>query len=147
MEIGNVVPAKKINGDTIVFETTKDELERNDTYRIFRQLHELCKAKAAGKNALVLVFRDYDDDPRERYRIPEMRTFYESLIGAFPELFYFLNIESYTFAMAANSLFRTTKEVDLAESAMLRFAHNIGDTGRVVTVRYYATHRDEFHGK
>ena len=85
----------------------------------------------------------YDNAPREVYDIPAVQKYLSKLLENVPDLFYFIDIPSYTFAILVNSIFVTQAQVEKADKAILDYAKSIGDTGRVITIEYYATHQDE----
>ncbi len=45
-------------------------------------------------NGLLLMIEGYDDDPREIYAIPEVRTFYQQLWQRWPYWLYFCNLDT-----------------------------------------------------
>lgn len=139
------VRADQIKGSLINFVISKREIENHDTYRIVGQLKELLKAGPAGKNSMMLIFDGYEDDPKEIYQIPEICIYVRAVFKKFPEMFYFLSIESYTFAIMANCIFTDLQQVDVADKAMVKFAQENGDQEKVVTVDYYTKNQKEFH--
>lgn len=48
---------------------------------------------AAMMGMFAFVVMDYDEDPREIYTIPEIRTFYQHLHRVWPHWFFFCNLE------------------------------------------------------
>lgn len=139
------IKAEMISETLINFVINKHEIDMHDTYRICSQLKELKRAGVSGKNALILEFHGYDNDPREIYEIPEIRMYLKGVFNKFPEIFYFLNVEAYTFAILTNSIFTNHEEVYKADRAILDYAGKNGDREKVITVSYYAEHQEEFH--
>lgn len=129
----------------VQFFILREEVKKMDTTRAAEQFTQLRLAGKKAKNCLMLIFTGYDSDSREIYQIPEAREYLRKLLHGFPELFYFLDIESYTFAIAANAVFMEQAEVTEAEQAMTEFAKKVGDTDRVITPSYYAANQAAFH--
>jgi hypothetical protein len=67
----------------------KDFLSRFGKFRVpvGRQLQGMM-------NSLALMIEGYDDDPREIYAIPEVRTFYQQLLQRWPYWLYFCNLDT-----------------------------------------------------
>jgi hypothetical protein len=67
----------------------KDFLSRFGKFRVpvGRQLQGMM-------NSLALMIEGYDDDPREIYAIPEVRTFYQQLWQRWPYWLYFCNLDT-----------------------------------------------------
>lgn len=134
----------KLNeGDLILFAISRNEIEMAATYRLEIQISELKKAGKNAKNSVVFHFEGYDNDPREVYDIPEIREYLRLALKNIPELFYFIGINNYTFAILLNAIFRKQEEVQAADEAVLQYAESIGDRGRVITVSYYAAHHQD----
>jgi len=131
------------DGDIIMFFLSRNEVEITATYRLENQINELKKAGIKAKNSLVISFAGYDNDPREVYQIPEIQKYLRTLFKKVPELFYFVEIKSYTFAILLNAIFVSQAEVKMADIAVTDYAKSIGDTGRVISVSYYAAHHME----
>lgn len=129
----------------IQFFILREEVKKMDITRAAEQLAQLRLAGKKAKNCLMLIFTGYDSDEREIHQIPETREYLRKLLQEFPELFYFLHIESYTFAIVTNSVFIKQAEVTKAEQAMTEFAKKVGDTDRVITPSYYAANQAAFH--
>jgi hypothetical protein len=141
-----ILKSEKITeGVLVTFVITKNEVGLGATYRLEQQLQELKKAGANAKNSLILEFHGYDNDIREVYEIPEICNYLRKTFFKCPQLFYFLNIDAYTFAIVTNAVFRTHDEVSKADKSMKAFADAVGDTGRVITIDYYTKHQREFH--
>lgn len=125
------------NGDVIIIQVTKNEVKMNATYRLEQQINELKKIGTNAKNILAISFLGYDFDEREVYEIPEVQDYLKTLINNVPELFYFIDIGSYTFAIIANAIFTDFSQVDDVDNAIIDYAKSIEDNGRVITVSYY----------
>ena len=142
--VQGIVEAEKIlSGDTLMFSISKNEVDLIAIYRLEEQILELKKRGSKSKNSLALSFMGYDHDPREVYMIPEIRNYLRTLFEKVPELFYFINIQSYTFAILMNAIFINKEEVDRADAAILDYAKSISDNEEVITISYYAEHHDE----
>lgn len=141
-----IVKAEELQGDLLVAHVvTKNEIELKATYKIIQQINEFKKAGVTAKNSLSVEFWGYDYDEREVFEIPEIRMFIREVYNQIPELFYFLSIDNYTFAIFVNSIFTNEKEVECADQAILDYAKKIGDSGKVITIDYYSKHQVDFH--
>ena len=77
------------------------------------------------------------------YDIPAVHEYLSKLLKNVPELFYYIDIPSYTFAILVNAIFVSQDQAVKSEKAILDYAKSIGDTGRVITIDYYSTHQAE----
>jgi hypothetical protein len=84
--------------DIIFYQFSRDRLEACDAKDFLsrfgynslpmrKQLQEMM-------NSLALMIEGYDDDPREIYAIPEVRTFYQQLWQRWPYWLYFCNLDT-----------------------------------------------------
>lgn len=138
------VTAEDIRDDgMLMFFLSRNEVDVCATYRMEQQIGELKKLGADAKNIMAICFMGYDNDPREVYDIPAVQKYLRKLLENVPELFYFIDIPSYTFAILVNAIFVSQDQAEKAEKAMLDYAKSIGDTGRVITIDYYAAHQAE----
>ena len=137
------VKAEDIKDDgMLMFFLSRNEVDVCATYRMEQQIAELKKLGTDAKNIMAICFMGYDNDPREVYDIPAVQKYLTKLLENVPELLYYIDIPSYTFAILVNSIFTSQGQAGKAEKAMLDYAKSIGDTGRVITIDYYATHQD-----
>ncbi len=67
----------------------KDFLSRFGKFRV-----PVGKQLQGMMNSLALMIEGYDDDPREIYAIPEVRTFYQQLWQRWPYWLYFCNLDT-----------------------------------------------------
>ena len=142
--IQGYVTAEDVKDDgMLMFFLSRNEVEVCATYRMEQQIAELKKLGTDAKNIMAICFMGYDNAPREVYDIPAAQKYLSKLLENVPDLFYFIDIPSYTFAILVNSIFVTQAQVEKADKAILDYAKSIGDTGRVITIEYYATHQDE----
>lgn len=138
------VTAEDIRDDgMLMFFLSRNEVDVCATYRMEQQIAELKKLGTDAKNIMAICFMGYDNDPREVYDIPAVQKYLRKLLENVPELFYFIDIPSYTFAILVNAIFVSQDQAEKAEKAMLDYAKSIGDTGRVITIEYYAMHQAE----
>lgn len=142
--IQGYVTAEDIRDDgMLMFFLSRNEVEVCSTYRMEQQIAELRKLGTDAKNIMAICFMGYDNDPREVYDIPAVHEYLCKLLKNVPELFYYIDIPSYTFAILVNAIFVSQDQAVKAEKAILDYAKSIGDTGRVITIDYYATHQAE----
>ena len=142
--IQGYVTAEDVKDDgMLMFFLSRNEVEVCATYRMEQQIAELRKLGTDAKNIMAICFMGYDNDPREVYDIPAVHEYLSKLLKDVPELFYYIDIPSYTFAILVNAIFVTQDQAEKAEKAILDYAKSIGDTGRVITIDYYATHQAE----
>ena len=75
--------------DRVAVGDAKDFLSRFGKYRVpvGKPLQEMM-------DTLALMIEGYDDDPREIYAIPEVRTFYRHLWQVWPYWLYFCNLDT-----------------------------------------------------
>lgn len=138
------VTAEDIRDDgMLMFFLSRNEVEVCATYRMEQQIAELRKLGTGAKNIMAICFMGYDNNSREVYDIPAVQKYLTKLLENVPELFYYINIPSYTFAILVNAIFVSQGQTEKAEKAILDYAKSIGDTGRVITIDYYATHQAE----
>ena len=68
---------------------SKDFLSRFGKFRV-----PVGKQLQGMMNSLALMIEGYDDDPREIYAIPKVRTFYQQLWQRWPYWLYFCNLDT-----------------------------------------------------
>ena len=135
MCIRDSVKAEDIKDDgMLMFFLSRNEVDVCATYRMEQQIAELKKLGTDAKNIMAICFMGYDNDPREVYDIPAVQKYLTKLLENVPELLYYIDIPSYTFAILVNSIFTSQGQAEKAEKAMLDYAKSIGDTGRVITI-------------
>lgn len=134
----------KFEADSIVmFAISKQEVEMHLTFRLVTQIQELKKVGKKAKNCLALHFMGYDNDDREVYDIPEIKQYLRKLFTEVPEIFYFINIKSFTFAILCNAIFTDQSQVKIADDAVIEYAKSVDDKERVIVVSYYVEHHTE----
>lgn len=144
--IGKILKADDIkSGDLFMFGITKDEILKVSTSRLEQQISELTKAGPKVKNKLCIYYLGWDDEPREIFEIPEVIGFIRTVFANLPEIFYFANIESYTFAILTNMVFTSLELVAKTDQFLKCFAKELGDNEKIITIDYYANHQSEFH--
>ena len=135
MCIRDSVKAEDIKDDgMLMFFLSRNEVDVCATYRMEQQIAELKKLGTDAKNIMAICFMGYDNDPREVYDIPAVQKYLTKLLENVPELLYYIDIPSYTFAILVNSILTSQGQAEKAEKAMLDYAKSIGDTGRVITI-------------
>ena len=84
--------------DLICYQFSRDLVEVGDAKnfhaRFGKQRLPVGKQLGAMMNSLALMIEGYDDDPREIYAIPEVRTFYQQLWRRWPYWLYFCNLDT-----------------------------------------------------
>ena len=84
--------------DLICYQFSRDLVEVGDAKnfhaRFGKQRLPVGKQLGAMMNSLALMIEGYDDDPREIYAIPEVRTFYQQLWERWPYWLYFCNLDT-----------------------------------------------------
>ncbi len=88
--IKNVKQVKE--NDIFFYAVSKQEIINNDFNRIRKSLETLKKAGKDAKGKLFLTFDGYDNDKREIYMIPEIRSFVKNIWKEYKFLFYFLTL-------------------------------------------------------
>ena len=81
-------------GDPIVIVIAREEVESQDISRALSMLKAPLSTPETAKEhfeKIDIAFHGYDDDTRELFEIPEVRTFVFKLDEAFPYWFYFLS--------------------------------------------------------
>jgi hypothetical protein len=143
-------PAARV--DNLVLMSSRAEVEAGDVAHASGMLQKLLKPENAKrlKGRLVFGIRGYDDDPRELFEVPEVRTWMEELDCEFPYWFYFMGLgPRSTLAFVAFSLCRWEKvtggklivPADLQAflithfAAMNRLAASLGETQEEVDRR------------
>lgn len=76
--------------DIILYAVSKLEVENKDLQRLSNNLEILKQAGKDAKGKLFLTFDGYDNDEREVYMIPEIRSFVKTIWKKYKYLFYFL---------------------------------------------------------
>lgn len=76
----------------VLFEISREEVEREDMRRITNQIIECRQAGAAASGRLTITISGYFSDPRELYEVPEVRKFVKRLVEEIPELFFYLSM-------------------------------------------------------
>lgn len=76
--------------DIILYAVSKLEVENKDLQRLSNCLEILKQAGKDAKGKLFLTFDGYDNDEREVYMIPEIRSFVKTIWEKYKYLFYFL---------------------------------------------------------
>jgi hypothetical protein len=82
----------------VIIRVSKDEVERCDPSRIadiFRE-HD-SNLLQNQRNKVQIDITGYNEDPRNMWEIPEAGNFYQALFNEIPELFYWIDINSYMF--------------------------------------------------
>jgi hypothetical protein len=95
--------------DNLVLMSSRAEVEAGDVVHASAMLQKLLKPENAKrlKGRLVFRIRGYDDDPRELFEVPEVRTWMEELDCEFPYWFYFMDLGPHsTLGFVAFSLCR-----------------------------------------
>lgn len=106
-------------GSIVIFAISKNEIDIQARYRLKMQIDELKKLKPDVKNILVINFQGYDSDPRELYNIPEVCNYSRAVFREIPDIFYFIDILSYTFAIMLNAIFTATSQITTADNKIL----------------------------
>ena len=75
--IESVEQVKK--ADLLLYAVSKKEVESKDVKRLIDSLEILKQAGKDAKGKLLLTFNEYDNDEREIYMIPEIRSFVKIL--------------------------------------------------------------------
>ncbi len=86
--IENVEQVKK--ADILFYAISKSEIIHKDLKRIRKNLDVLKKAGKDAKGKLFLTIDGYENDEREIYMIPEIRSFIKAVWEEYKYLFYFL---------------------------------------------------------
>lgn len=86
--IESVEQVKK--ADLLLYAVSKKEVESKDVKRLIDSLEILKQAGKDAKGKLLLTFNEYDNDEREIYMIPEIRSFVKILWEKYKYMFYFL---------------------------------------------------------
>lgn len=118
--------------DVLMFFITKNEVDLCAPYRIHMQIEELKKMGTNGKHKIELSFMGYDNDSKELDQIPEICSYLGALFKTVPELFYFINIKSYTFSLLMDIIFTNPQARILANRALIDYAESIGDTSTMI---------------
>lgn len=80
---------------------------------------KLRKLKSDVKNILTINFQGYDSDPREVYNIPEVCNYLRAVFREIPNIFYFIDFPSYTFAIMLNAIFTAISQITTADNKIL----------------------------
>lgn len=111
--------------DIILYAVSKLEVENKDLQRLSNNLEILKQAGKDAKGKLFLTFDGYDNDEREVYMIPEIRSFVKTIWEKYKYLFYFLtafdNNRSIIFACINNFEALQNKDTGVVE---LQIIHN-----------------------
>lgn len=111
--------------DIILYAVSKLEIENKDLQRLSNSLEILKQAGKDAKGKLFLTFDGYDNDEREVYMIPEIRSFVKTIWEKYKYLFYFLtafdNNRSIIFACINNFEALQNKDTGVVE---LQIIHN-----------------------
>lgn len=78
--------------EIILYSASKREVVKRDFKRIEKSLEILKKAGKDAKGKLYLTFDGYNNDVREIYMIPEIRTFVKTIWEKYKYIFYFLTV-------------------------------------------------------
>jgi hypothetical protein len=78
-----------INDTLIVILATREEIENQDLSRIEPLLNSLLKSPLDFYGSVDIVVDGYDNDPRELWEIPEVRSWFQVLDKRWPYWFYF----------------------------------------------------------
>jgi hypothetical protein len=87
-------PASRV--DNLVLMGSRAEVEAGNIKHASAMLQKLLTPENASrlKGRLIFGIRGYDDDPRELFEVPEVRTWMEELDREFPYWFYFMDLGS-----------------------------------------------------
>ena len=84
--------------DLICYQFSRDRVEAGDAKDFLSRFGKfrvpVGKQLQGMMNSLALMIEGYDDDPREIYAIPEVRTFYQQLWQRWPYWLYFCNLDT-----------------------------------------------------
>jgi len=84
--------------DLICYQFSRDRVEAGDAKDFLSRFGKfrvpVGKQLKGMMNSLALMIEGYDDDPREIYAIPEVRTFYQQLWQRWPYWLYFCNLDT-----------------------------------------------------
>ena len=84
--------------DLICYQFSRDLVEAGDAKNFLSRFGKfrvpVGKQLQGMMNSLALMIEGYDDDPREIYAIPEVRTFYQQLWQRWPYWLYFCNLDT-----------------------------------------------------
>ena len=85
-------------GDLILYEFSRSKVERED-FSHFLGMYGPDKLPTGRRlrammNSMLFCIGGYDHDPREIYKIPEVRQFYRKFHDAWPYWFYFCNLDT-----------------------------------------------------
>jgi hypothetical protein len=84
--------------DLICYQFSRDRVEAGDAKDFLSRFGKfrvpVGKQLQGMMNSLVLMIEGYDDDPREIYAIPEVRTFYQQLWQRWPYWLYFCHLDT-----------------------------------------------------
>ena len=84
--------------DLICYQFSRDRVEAGDAKDFLSRFGKfrvpVGKQLQGMMNSLALMIQGYDDDPREIYAIPEVRTFYQQLWQRWPYWLYFCNLDT-----------------------------------------------------
>ena len=95
--------------DSIVLVASRDEVERLDLSGCLQVLDSLIESREKAmrfRDQVVFGLDGYNDDPRELFEIPEVRTFIRELDAKWPYWFFFLSKATDTLKMIMFSLCR-----------------------------------------
>ncbi len=81
-------------GDTtVIILIEKAEVLAQDVSQVRRTLDAFMPEGAeSNRNSIIVLINGYDEDGRELYSIPEVRTWFNHLFEAVPELFYWMDM-------------------------------------------------------
>ena len=84
--------------DLICYQFSRDRVEAGDAKDFLSRFGKfrvpVGKQLQGMMNSLALMIEGYDDDPREIYAIPEVRSFYQQLWQRWPYWLYFCNLDT-----------------------------------------------------
>lgn len=84
--------------DLILYQFSRDRVEAGDAKDFLSRFGKSSlptgKKLESMMNSLVLMIEGYDDDPREIYAIPEVRTFYQRFWQRWPYWLYIFNLNT-----------------------------------------------------
>ncbi len=87
-------PSVQPFGDPLCVIISRDEVEQQDTravLRVLRRLVEAPEVARANMEKVDIAFHGYDDDVRELFEIPEVRSYVQGLSQEFPYWLFFLS--------------------------------------------------------